>query len=293
MDTAFYTETDITIQGDAAAAELAAQVVSAAACAGPWSVELQHGGPPTALLVRAAERLAAAASGRTDLAAMRIATDFLAPVPVAELAVSARVLRLARSAVLISAELAGTDSAGVIGRPFLQARVWLLAEGERPAEADGLGAEDQLGEDSNPAGEGAPAVLPDGLAPFEIFSFPYVNHLEWRVVTGSAHRPGPAVVWVRPRIPLVAGEQLSPLQRLALIADSASGVSAELDWDEWSFANVDLDVHLLRPVRGEWLLLDARTRLGTGVGMASSTLWDADGVVGGGLQTLLLRRHRR
>jgi hypothetical protein len=214
-------------------------------------------------------------------------------VPVAELVVSARVLRLARSAVLVSAELAGTDPAGVVGRPFLQARVWLLAEGERPVEADGPGAEGQLGEDSNPSGEGGPTVLPDGLPPFEIFSFPYVNHLEWRVVSGSAHRPGPAAVWVRPRIPLVAGEQLSPLQRLALIADSASGVSAELDWDEWSFANVDLDVHLLRPVRGEWLLLDARTRLSTGTGMASSTLWDADGVVGGGLQTLLLRRHRR
>lgn len=287
MDTAFYTETDITVRGDAAAADLAAQVVSAPACAGPWSVELQHGGPPTALLVRAAERLAAAASGRTDLTAMRIATDFLAPVPVAELVVTARVLRLARSAVLITAELAGTGSAGTRSRPFLQARVWLLAEGERPVEAD------RPGEGDGQAGDSSPAVLPEGLAPFEIFSFPYVNHLEWRVVSGSAHQPGPAAVWVRPRIPLVAGERLSSLQRLALIADSASGVSAELDWDEWSFANVDLDVHLLRPVRGEWLLLDARSRLGTGVGMASSTLWDAHGVVGGGLQTLLLRRHRR
>lgn len=278
MDTAFYTETDISVRGEAAEAELAAQVLSAAACAGPWSVELQHGGPPTALLVRASEGLAAAASGRTDLVAMRIATDFLAPVPVAQLAVTARVLRSARSAVLIGAELAAVGSAE---RPFLQARVWLLAGGERPVEADRPGAED-----------GQP-VLPEGLQPFDIFNFPYVSSLEWRVVSGSAHRPGPAAVWVRPRIPLVAGEQLSSLQRLALIADSASGVSAELDWDEWSFANVDLDVHLLRPVRGEWLLLDARSRLGAGAGLATSTLSDVDGVVGGGLQTLLLRRHRR
>ncbi len=46
---------------------------------------------------------------------------------------------------------------------------------------------------------------------------------------------------------LVAGETLSGLQRVVLVGDSASGISAELDWDAWSFLNVDLDVHLSRP----------------------------------------------
>ena len=105
MDTAFFTELNTELSGAGARTELGGSVNSAAACGGPWSDDLQHGGPPSALLVLLAERLAVAASGRADLMAARIAAEFLAPVPVAPLTVSARVLRLARSAVLISAEL--------------------------------------------------------------------------------------------------------------------------------------------------------------------------------------------
>jgi hypothetical protein len=87
-----------------------------------------------------------------------------------------------------------------------------------------------------------------------------------------------------------AAHPVSSLQRVALIGDSASGISAELDWQAWSFANVDLDVHLMRPVRGEWLLMEAQTDLGAGVALARSTLSDADGPLAVGTQTLLLRR---
>ena len=65
---------------------------------------------------------------------------------------------------------------------------------------------------------------------------------------------------------------MSGLQRVALVGDSASGISSVLSWDEWTFLNVDLDVHLSRPVQGEWVLLDARTTLGThGAALARST----------------------
>ena len=113
-------------------------------------------------------------------------------------------------------------------------------------------------------------------------------------MSGSATTPGPASVWARPRLPLVAGEQLSGLQRAALLGDSASGVSAELDWSTWSFLNVDLDIHLARPVRGEWLHMDAATQLGDqGAALARSTLSDQDGPVGCTAQTLLVAPRRR
>jgi hypothetical protein len=92
----------------------------------------------------------------------------------------------------------------------------------------------------------------------------------------------------------MAGYEMSALARAVLIADSASGISAELSWQDWTFLNVDLDVHLSRPVRGEWLLLDAQTHLGSrGAAFARSTLSDEDGVCGAGLQTLVVAPARR
>ncbi len=74
-----------------------------------------------------------------------------------------------------------------------------------------------------------------------------------------------------------------------LIADSGNGLSSELDWAQWSFLNVDLDVHLARPLLGEWVLLDAVTQLGAhGSALARSTISDRHGVVGAGLQTLVV-----
>jgi hypothetical protein len=76
---------------------------------------------------------------------------------------------------------------------------------------------------------------------------------------------------------------------VALVADSASGISAELDWAKWSFPNVDLDVHLLRPLHGPWLHMRARTLLGpAGSALARSTLTDTHGALGAGLQTLVV-----
>jgi hypothetical protein len=283
VDTAFFTELNVELGGAAARAELAGTVSSEPACGGPWSDELQHGGPPSALLVRLAEQLAATAAGRSDLVAARIAAEFLAPVPVAPLTVSARVLRLARSAVLISAELA----AG--GRACLQARVWLVPENHRAAGPHSGSASERAPEPAgNPENHDDPLARPV----FDMDGFAYARHLEWRAVSGAARRPGPASTWARARVPLVAGERPSSLQRLALVADSASGISSLVDWDDWSFANVDLDVHLTRQSQDDWVLMQAVTELGAGLGMARSTLSDRAGVLGAGLQTLLIRSRR-
>ncbi|MDQ1739767.1 MAG: hypothetical protein QOE53_1419 [Pseudonocardiales bacterium] len=281
MDTAFFAGLTTELGGAGAGVELRGTVHSAAACGGPWSADLQHGGPPSALLVRLAEQLAAAAAGRPDLVSARIAAEFLAPVPVARLEVAARVLRLARSAVLISAELA------VDGRPCLQARIWLMAETGFPA-APRPGFESGLPDEPGTDFADDPAVLPD----FGMDGFPYAEHLEWRTVYGKPREPGPAAVWVRARAPLLAGERPTALQRLVLVADSASGVSSLLSWDDWSFANVDLDVHLMRQSQDDWVLMQAVSEVGAGIGLARSRLSDRAGLVGAGLQTLLIRSRR-
>ena len=253
------------------ASPAAGQYLSAEATAGPWDPSLQHGGPPSALVVRAAERLAAA--DRDDLVAYRLAAEFVGPVPVAEVSTQARIVRAARSGVLVDVTLAAA------GRDCLHGRVWLVRRGDTTAIA-------------HPPGP-APAPPPPGSAPFGM-KFPYADSIDWHEMSGSIATPGPGTVWARPRLALVEGEQLAGLQRVAVIADSASGISAELDWARWSFLNVDLDVHLARPFAGEWVHLAARTTLGeAGAGLARSTLSDQLGEVGTTSQTLVVtpRRH--
>lgn len=249
------------------------------ACAGPWSEQMQHGGPPSALLVRQAEIQARAT--REDLAAYRVAVDFLGPVPVGPVQVRARVVRSGRSVVLVDSEL------NVGGRTCLHSRTWLIRR-EVPEPTPVV-----TGGDPDVAG-------PDDVDGSVQWQFPYAQHVEWRPVTGGGFDPGPAQVWARSRIPLVAGgssetepEQMSGLQRAVLVGDSGSGVSSELAWDTWAFLNIDLDVHLLRQPESDWLLLDSRTRLGAaGTGLASTTFRDLVSgrarVVGSGAQTLVV-----
>lgn len=234
---------------------------------GPWSEQLQHGGPPSALAVAVADRLVRSSTGRDDLLPRRLAGDFVGAVPVAEITVTARLVRRARSAAL--AEVTIGDG----NRDCYTARVWFVRDTDTTAIAP------------PPT---APDPVPDA-APGIDLSFGYGESIEWRFVTGNLGHIGPGAVWARPRVPLVAGWEPTGLGRVVLLADSASGVSAELDWSQWSFVNVDLDVHVLRPLSGDWILLDAVTQLGpAGSALARSTISDEVGVVGSGLQTLVL-----
>jgi hypothetical protein len=114
--------------------------------------------------------------------------------------------------------------------------------------------------------------------------------MDWLFVRGAFLEPGPATVWMRMQVPLVAGEEPSPLQRVLVAADSGNGVSAELDYHRYLFINTDLSVHLLRPPVGEWVCLDATTRV-DGLGLTDTALWDQRGRIGLAAQTLLVRER--
>ncbi len=117
----------------------------------------------------------------------------------------------------------------------------------------------------------------------------YLDSVEWNWIEGAVTRPGPAVVWMRPLVPLVPGEEMTPLQRLLTCVDSASGASAALDPTEWNFMNTELTVHVVRPPEGEWVCLEARTTLGGGaVGVAASEVYDERGLVARSAQALLV-----
>jgi hypothetical protein len=241
---------------------------------GPWNPGHQHAGPPAALLARAAERVSGIDGGQTA----RLAFDILRPVPIAPLEVEARVLRPGRRVEQVEAELRPLGGGDVL----MRATAWRMRS---EAAADGQAS--------------APAPPPPGPETGEPGKFgfwrdevAYYKALDWRFVEGEFERPGPATVWTRLLVPLVAGEEPSALERLLVMADAASGVSAALDWGSWSFVNVDLGVNLTRPPQGEWMAMAARTTVGTtGMGLCTSVLSDSDGAVGATTQSLLVGRR--
>ncbi len=238
---------------------------------GPWDRRHQHAGPPAALLARAAE----AASGIDGGQTVRLSYDILRPVPIAPLTVAVRALRPGRRVELLEATLAGHD-----GEALMRLTCWRMRAEDVPLPAALDGPEPPPG----PAGEGREgdfAWWRDDVA--------YHRALEWRFLHGAFDALGPAACWTRLRIPLVLGEEPSPLQRLLVMADAASGISATLPWDRWTFVNVDLGVHLERPPEGEWMAMAATTRPGpAGAGQCVAVLSDARGRVGVSTQALLL-----
>jgi hypothetical protein len=114
-----------------------------------------------------------------------------------------------------------------------------------------------------------------------------------RQVILTLHQRGEAsAVWFRLKHPLVKDEAPSPYQRVAVAADSGNGVSAVLDFYKYIFVNSDLTINLARRPVGEWICLQARTLLGgNGCGMAESSLYDEQGLIGRATQSLAVRRR--
>ena len=105
------------------------------------------------------------------------------------------------------------------------------------------------------------------------------------------NEPGPATAWFRLTVPVIAGEQPTPLQRLMAAADFPNGISSELSWDDWLFINPDLTVYIEREPRSEWVGLQAQTRIIEGeTALAQAVLFDTEGRVGRSLQSLYVAR---
>jgi hypothetical protein len=117
--------------------------------------------------------------------------------------------------------------------------------------------------------------------------------MELRRAAGTFGR-GHMAVWFRLRCAVVEGEEPTALQRLAAAADSGNGVSVALDLRRYTFVNADLTIALLRRPVGEWFGLDARTvASGEGLALADTQYWDERGVLGRGVQSLLVEPRPR
>ena len=116
--------------------------------------------------------------------------------------------------------------------------------------------------------------------------------VEHRVVRGRFEDAGPATDWLRLAVDMVDGRPATPLERVVAAADFGNGISKWFEMDEVLFLNPDLTINLHRLPVGEWVCLDAVTRVGPeGIGLAESLLFDEEGPIGRATQSLLMEER--
>lgn len=236
---------------------------------GPWDPRLQHGGPPSALMLRAMER-AAAEVGEFELA--RLTVEFLRAVPIDRCSVTVAPNRSGRKALGYDAELTAA------GRPCARARGLFIRRADVPVPP-GL------------------AVLPAPADPlawpahqFDFFPDPvgYHSAMDLRLGPGP-FAPGTGAAWLRLRGRLVAGEDPTPAQRVTVAADAINGVGFALDFARFTFINADLTIYLHRRPNPPWVLLRS-THLSQphGRGLVDAELSDPHGPIGRALEAQVL-----
>jgi hypothetical protein len=248
---------------------------------GPWDPGALHGGAPAALITTAFER----AQPGQELRIGRLYFEFLRPIPMSPLALSTRVVRPGRRVQELAGELRVGEQT-IVRASALRVQA---VSGEVAGQAAGDDVEARARADAEPMpppSSGKP--LPFTLNSSSETSFAgTAMEMRW---LNDPWQLGPGRVWQRLRHPLLPGEQLSPLARLAASADFCNGVSAALPFDRFLFINADLAIHVQRPPRGEWIGLDARTYLHeSGAALAEGVLHDEHGPVARAFQTLVVQ----
>jgi hypothetical protein len=252
---------------------------------GPWSPDALHGGPVAALIARAVSSV----PSDEPLHVARLTVELLRPVPVVPLTVTASLSRPGRKVQLVDVTVSAGDHDLAWGRAL---RIRRLADGSDAtaglADVTAVGPVPGQHPDA-PPGPDEGHRSPEPVQGYTAF---HSAGAELRFVGGEFGRRGPATVWVRLAVPVVPGEEPSPLERVAAASDFGNGVSSLFDFQNYLFINPDLTVFVNRPAVGAWICLDARTALGTpGVGLAQSVLWDVEGPLGRSLQSLLVERR--
>lgn len=240
---------------------------------GPWDPDASHGGPPTALLVRALERVVPA------MRLVRVTVDLARPVPMAGFGVTAELTKSGRTACTARAQLVDAD--GVVRAA---ATGLYLAPTEPPLFERSL---DNADFRPPRLADAVPGDFPVSTPRHDLPGFR--NAIEVRYPPDFAPGPGASTLWMR-TIALLPGEEPSPFQRICPLADCGNAFSRHADPEQMGFLNPDLTIALHRQPVGDWLGMRATSQWQpSGIGLVTSTLFDDTGLVGTALQTVLVR----
>jgi len=224
----------------------------------PWDKQSQSGVSLAGLVANVLESIPT----QTPMLTARITIDIMGAVPMAPLTPAVRILRDGPRMQLVEAELCAGDKVWV-RTTALRARI-----SDSPAHAEPL--THPLPQDSVESQDMAWARIVRASGDFSV--------------------KGPGAMWVKLIGDVVEGEPLTPLQRMAAVADFGSGAAPLVPYKHWTAANLDIVMNFSRLAHGEWLLVDATSEsAGNGIGIAHSRMGDQDGMFASAAQTLFLR----
>ena len=235
-------------------------LVPAAFATSPWG-QVLHGRLIGGLTARAAEQ---ARAGSGELACGRLTIDLFRSVPLAPVTVTTKTVRAGRRIVVLDVIIEQGDGPVGQGRAVLLRRAGQPAGTFRPPPDWGAPTPPELGPPQ-------PAASRHWTPPWE----------SWRV--GGPDESGAGAMtgglWIRDTHPLVTGERLTPLMRLAMAADLASPVSNSSSRG-LSFINADYTVYLGREPQGEYVGIQPAGHLSDqGVAAGQCVLHDLHGPV--------------
>jgi hypothetical protein len=247
-------------------------LVPSPGAAGPWFPDVVHGGAIVGLLARAVE--AAPAAG--PMVTTRLSVDMTRRVPLRPARVVAEVVRDGRRVQSLEARYLVDDE--VVARAAaIRIRVddtVVPPDTELPA----------LPEDD-------PLPGPDQVPAMDL-TFDRIDFVHNFTMHRSEPAPGTAVSWVRLDTAFVAGEDLLPAVRLAIIADMVPSAAQVLDFHRYLSVNPDLSVSIARLPQGEWIGSRAVVRVNPdGHGQTEARLHDRSGGFGLSVKSLLIDRR--
>ena len=236
---------------------------------GPWDPDSCHAGPPTALMVRAMERLVPAQR------LTRITVELMRPIPMSGFHVQAEVRRPGRSVTHTEAEIYDDDRfyARAYGMHIRTLEDFPVATSEAAAPVFAAAL---------------PGTFPIRTAAHDRPGFNSTMDIRYDPAS-SQGEGGPTTVWMRTRVAILDGEEASPFQKICPLADCGNGLSYNEYLDRVLFLNTDLTVSLHRDPRGDWFGSRSISHWEpSGIGLADAELFDVDGPVGRATQSLIL-----
>ena len=239
-----------------------------------WYEEGQHAGALAALVVGHIE----AVPSLVDMNVSRLTLEMFRIVPLIPLRIDTSIVRQGKKIQVLEARI--TDREG-----FELARANIQRLRSKDVGLPGGVTEDRP---SFPS--------PDVLEPPQGESWGHGPHskvmfhrsaVDVREIEGGFSSSGPGSLWMRVVRPIIAGAEITPIQRLVVVADFCNGVSRLSTEPNWLFMNPDLTVNLTGTPSGEWVALSAESwYTPDGRGVASGTLWDENRFLGRSTQTL-------
>lgn len=248
-------------------------------CTGPWDPAVMHGGPPLALCGRV---LADHAGGSDEFHLARITVELVRPIPLAPLTVEVIETRMARRIQLLDAVVRSGD-----GRELAFARAMRILRvdnGLDEATIDMPGPLDLPGPEESTVFRHDYRLAPGGF---------YLDAFEIRSCDGRTFGPlGASAAWFKLLVPVFAGEDISPLDRVLSVGDFGNGISNITPRSSHVYINPDVSVHLHRVPIDHWVVSDAVTHARTaGFGTASAVLGDRAGHLGVANQSLMVQQQ--